>query len=53
MRRIDVLGIGIGVFAIGGALYVGLRFAGLDNLSAGIWSQVLFLGGVWDGLPRI
>jgi uncharacterized membrane protein len=46
MRRIDVLGIGIGVFAIGGALYVGLRFAGLDNLSAGIWSQVLFLGGV-------
>jgi hypothetical protein len=46
MRRIDVLGIGIGVFAIGGVLYVGLRFAGLDNLSAGIWSQVLFLGGI-------
>lgn len=46
MRRIDVLGIGIGVFAIGGVLYVGLRFAGFDNLSAGIWSQVLFLGGV-------
>lgn len=46
MRRIDVVGIGIGVFAVGGLLYLGLRWAGLDGLSAGIWSQVLFLGGV-------
>lgn len=46
MRRIDVLGIGLGVFLVGGGLYVGLRVAGLDGLSAGIWSQVLFVGGI-------
>jgi hypothetical protein len=51
MRRIDVIGIGLGVFAIGGLLYVGLRLAGLDNPSAGIWSQVVFVGGIlgWVG----
>lgn len=46
MRRIDVLGIGIGVFLVGGGLYVGFRIAGLDSLSAGVWSQVLFVGGL-------
>ncbi|MGF1522486.1 MAG: DUF3007 family protein [Leptolyngbyaceae cyanobacterium] len=46
MRRIDVLGIGLGVFLVGGGLYVGLRIAGFDGLSAGIWSQVFFVGGV-------
>ncbi|MEL6381228.1 MAG: DUF3007 family protein [Cyanobacteria bacterium J06626_18] len=46
MRRIDVLGIGLGVFLVGGGLYVGFRIAGFDGLSAGIWSQVLFVGGV-------
>jgi hypothetical protein len=51
MRRIDVIGIGIGIFAIGGGLYLGLRMAGLDTLSAGVWSQVLFVGGIlgWVG----
>lgn len=51
MRRIDVIGIGLGVFAIGGLLYLGLRLLGLDNLSAGIWSQVFFVGGIlgWVG----
>ncbi|WP_008308917.1 DUF3007 family protein [Leptolyngbya sp. PCC 6406] len=46
MRRIDVIGIGVGIFTVGGVLYLGLRLAGLDTLSAGIWSQVLFLGGL-------
>ena len=40
MRRIDAIGISLGVFVLGGALYVGLNLAGLDNLSAGVWSQV-------------
>ena len=46
MRRIDVIGIGIGVFLIGGGLYLGFRIAGLDGLSAGVWSQVIFVGGL-------
>jgi Protein of unknown function (DUF3007) len=46
MRRIDVIGIGIGVFALGGGLYLTLQILGLDTLSAGIWSQVIFLGGL-------
>jgi Protein of unknown function (DUF3007) len=44
MRRIDVILIGIGVFAIGGAGYLGLKWAGLDNIDAGIWSQLLLVG---------
>jgi Protein of unknown function (DUF3007) len=44
MRRIDVIAIGIIVFAIGGAGYLGLKFAGVDNISAGIWSQLLLVG---------
>lgn len=51
MRRIDVIGIGLGVFALGGLLYLGLRLAGLDSPSVGIWSQVVFGGGIlaWIG----
>jgi hypothetical protein len=43
MRRIDALGIGVGVFLLGGLLYVGLRAAGLETFNAGIWSQAIFL----------
>lgn len=43
MRRIDIIAIGIGVFAAGGAIYLVLKLAGLDTLNAGIWSQVIFL----------
>ena len=43
MRRIDAIGISLGVFALGGAVYVGLNLAGLDNLSAGVWSQVVLV----------
>ncbi len=46
MRRIDVVGIGVGVFAAGGLLYLALFWAGLDGLSAGIWSQVVLVAGL-------
>jgi hypothetical protein len=46
MRRIDVIGIGFGVFAAGGLLYLAFSLAGLDGLSAGIWSQVVFVAGL-------
>jgi hypothetical protein len=43
MRRIDVFIIGIVVFAIGGAGYLGLQVAGLNDINAGIWSQLLLV----------
>ncbi|MEO0458698.1 MAG: DUF3007 family protein [Cyanobacteria bacterium P01_A01_bin.114] len=46
MRRIDVIGIGVGVFATGGLLYLVLSLTALDTISAGIWSQVIFVGGL-------
>ncbi len=46
MRRIDAIGIAFGVFAAGGIMYVVLQIAGLDNLKAGIWSQLLLVGGL-------
>ncbi len=44
MRRIDVILIGIVVLAIGGGGYLALQSAGLDNIDAGIWSQLLLVG---------
>jgi len=46
MRRIDVIGIGLAVFAAGGIVYLFFQVAGLDSLSAGIWSQALLVGGL-------
>lgn len=46
MRRIDVIGIGLGVFVAGGLLYAVFALAGLDGLSAGIWSQVVLVAGL-------
>ncbi|MGD1953616.1 MAG: DUF3007 family protein [Leptolyngbyaceae cyanobacterium] len=46
MRRIDVIGVGLGVFITGGGLYLIFSLAGLDGISAGIWSQVIFTGGL-------
>ncbi|HEY9875113.1 MAG TPA: DUF3007 family protein [Candidatus Obscuribacterales bacterium] len=46
MRRIDVIGIGIGIFAAGGLAYLLLQVAGLDSLEAGVWSQLLLVGGL-------
>ena len=46
MRKIDAIGIGLGVFAVGGLAYIIFQVAGLDSLEAGIWSQVLLVGGL-------
>jgi hypothetical protein len=46
MRRIDAIGIALGVFAAGGIIYLILQIAGLDSLTAGIWSQVFLVGGL-------
>jgi hypothetical protein len=46
MRRIDALGIGLVVFVAGGLIYVLLQVVGLDHQKAGIWSQVVVVGGL-------
>lgn len=46
MRRIDAIGITIGFFVTGGLLYIVLQVAGLDSLSAGVWSQFILVGGL-------
>jgi membrane protein implicated in regulation of membrane protease activity len=46
MRRIDVIFIGLGVFAAGGILYWGFGIAGFDSTNAGIWSQFLLVIGL-------
>ncbi len=46
MRRIDVIGIGVGIFLAGGLVYLVLQGAGLDSIDAGIWSQVILVGGL-------
>lgn len=46
MRRIDAIGISLGIFAAGGVIYLGFQFLGLDSISAGIWTQLLLVGGL-------
>lgn len=46
MRRIDAIGIAFGIFVAGGVVYFIFQTAGLDNLSAGIWTQTLLIGGL-------
>jgi hypothetical protein len=46
MRRIDAIGIGLGVFIAGGLGYVGLQLVGLEAAQAGIWSQVLLVSAL-------
>ncbi|MBW4465263.1 MAG: DUF3007 family protein [Pegethrix bostrychoides GSE-TBD4-15B] len=46
MRRIDVIYIGLAVFAAGGGIYLLLQASGLNGISAGIWSQVLLVTGL-------
>lgn len=46
MRRIDVIGIGIGVFAGGGVLYWLLMTFGVDSIDAGIWTQAVLVMGL-------
>ncbi|HLO83595.1 MAG TPA: DUF3007 family protein [Nostocaceae cyanobacterium] len=46
MRRIDAIGIGLGVFIAGGLVYAVLQLAGLNSVNAGIWSQVFLVAGL-------
>jgi hypothetical protein len=46
MRRIDAIGIGFGVFVVGGLLYAVLRMMGLESFNAGIWSQLVLVLGL-------
>lgn len=46
MRRIDVIYIGLAVFAAGGIIYWLLGQFGLDKTDAGIWSQALLVVGL-------
>jgi hypothetical protein len=46
MRRIDVIGIGLGIFIAGAGIYTLLQLFGLDGISAGIWTQGILVGGL-------
>ncbi|MGL5940076.1 MAG: DUF3007 family protein [Waterburya sp.] len=46
MRRIDALGIGLGVFVAAGLVYLALQLVGLDGIQAGIWTQALLVIGL-------
>lgn len=46
MRRIDALGIALGVFVAAGLAYVALQIFGLDGISAGIWTQTALVIGL-------
>jgi hypothetical protein len=50
MRRIDALGIGLGIFVAAGLVYLALQLVGLDGIQAGIWTQALLVIGliVWS-----
>jgi membrane protein implicated in regulation of membrane protease activity len=43
MRRIDAIAIAVGFFAAGGVIYLILQQVGLDDINAGIWSQVILV----------
>ncbi len=49
MRRIDALGITLGIFIAGGVTYLIFQLVGFDGISAGIWTQALLVAGliVW------
>ncbi|MGK7952710.1 MAG: DUF3007 family protein [Xenococcaceae cyanobacterium] len=49
MRRIDALGITLGIFIAGGGTYLIFQLVGFDGISAGIWTQALLVAGliVW------
>ena len=46
MRRIDVIGIGLVTFLVGGGIYLILQWVGVDTLTAGVWSQVFLVIGL-------
>lgn len=46
MRRIDALGISLGVFIAAGLVYLALQLVGFDGIQAGIWTQTLLVIGL-------
>ena len=46
MRRIDAIGITLGIFVAGGVTYLIFQVVGLDGISAGIWTQALLVVGL-------
>lgn len=46
MRRIDALAIALGVFVAAGLAYLVLQLFGLDDISAGIWTQTALVIGL-------
>ena len=46
MRRIDAIGITLGILVAGGVVYVIFQVVGLDGISAGIWTQTLLVVGL-------
>ncbi|NEQ37858.1 MAG: DUF3007 family protein [Okeania sp. SIO3I5] len=47
MRRIDAIGISLGIFAAGGLLYFVLQIVGINSTNAGIWTQAILVGGLF------
>lgn len=46
MRRVDVIGIGLGLFVAGGLVFAVFRLTGADPTNAGIWTQALLVAGL-------
>ncbi|GGA40959.1 MULTISPECIES: DUF3007 family protein [unclassified Okeania] len=46
MRRIEAIGISVGIFAAGGILYLILQVVGVNGVDAGIWTQAVLVGGL-------
>lgn len=46
MRRIDALGIALGIFVAAGLVYAALQVVGLDGINAGIWTQAALVVGL-------
>ncbi|NEN91208.1 MAG: DUF3007 family protein [Okeania sp. SIO3H1] len=46
MRRIEAIGIGVGIFATGGILYLIFQVVGVNGIEAGIWTQAILVGGL-------
>ncbi|MGB3512973.1 MAG: DUF3007 family protein [Microcoleaceae cyanobacterium] len=46
MRRIDAIGISLGIFIAGGILYFILQVVGVNAIEAGIWTQAVLVGGL-------
>lgn len=46
MRRIDAIGITLGIFIAGGLTYLIFQVVGFDSVSAGIWTQALLVAGL-------